>query len=183
MKKQLFALGLVAVIGTWLCGVGFSHEHGDDHSDSHPHIHFVNAKGKDAGWVDVTETAQGVLIHVEAKGLKKGWHGIHLHAAGICECPDFKSAGGHFNPMGTQHGFESGQGPHIGDLPNIWVNSKGEAKAEIFAAHTTLKAGAKHSLADADGTALVIHEKADDYSSQPSGDSGDRVACAALPRQ
>lgn len=177
MKHKLLTLIAVAMAGAAGCGIAFSHD-----GEPPNHGHFVNAKGKEIGWVTATQTAQGVLLHLEVKGVSKGWHGIHLHAAGKCEGPDFKSAGGHFNPMGTQHGYEQAQGPHIGDLPNFYVGSNKQAKVEIFAAHTSLTAGAHNSLIDADGTALVIHAKADDYKSQPSGDSGDREACAVLPK-
>ena len=176
MNRKFLTMGLLAATAVTLCGVGFSNEAKDGH------VHFHNAKGKEAGFVKFTQVAEGILVHAELKGLKKGWHGFHLHAVGKCEGPGFTTAGGHFNPLATSHGYHAAAGPHIGDLPNIYVGSNGQAMVEAFVAHATLKAGEKSSLSDADGTAIVVHAKADDYTSQPSGDAGDRVACAVVPK-
>jgi superoxide dismutase, Cu-Zn family len=118
-----------------------------------------------------------VLIAVDLHDLKPGTHAIHLHETGKCEGPAFKTAGGHFNPAKKQHGFMTAEGPHAGDLPNIDVGADGKAKAEFIAGDATLA-----DLQDADGSALVIHAKNDDYKSQPAGDAGDRVACGVIAK-
>ena len=137
-----------------------------------------DGKGKAVGTAQLTQTPHGVLIAVDLHGLKAGVHAIHLHAVGKCEGPDFKSAGGHFNPANKQHGFMTPEGPHAGDMPNIDVPANGKLKAELLAADATLD-----SLLDADGAALVVHAKADDYKSQPAGDAGDRVACGVIEKK
>ena len=117
-------------------------------------------------------------IAVDLTGLPAGEHGIHVHATGQCDAPAFTTAGGHFNPDSMQHGFENPQGPHHGDLRNVTVGDDGTAQQELTApAGTTLAA-----LLDADGAALVVHATADDYRTDPSGNSGDRIACGVITR-
>lgn len=139
-----------------------------------------NAKGKNIGQARLTQMAQGVLISLEASDLKPGEHGFHIHETGKCTPPDFESAGGHFNPLNKKHGFDSPQGPHAGDLPNIIVGKHGTVQTIQFTERVTLEKGKKHSLLDEDGSALVIHSKADDYKSQPSGAAGERIACGEI---
>lgn len=110
-------------------------------------------------------------VRVQAEGLPAGVHGIHLHAVGKCEGPAFQSAGGHWNPAGKQHGKDNPLGAHLGDLPNLTVGADGKGSASFSVAG---------HMADADGTALVVHAKPDDYRTDPSGNSGDRIACAVL---
>jgi superoxide dismutase, Cu-Zn family len=112
-------------------------------------------------------------IKVRVEGLSPGEHGIHLHAVGTCEGPAFQSAGGHWNPAGRKHGHLNPAGAHMGDLMNLAVGADGRASA-------TLHVGG--DMADADGTSLVIHARPDDYLTDPSGNSGDRIACAVLTR-
>lgn len=140
----------------------------------------MNPQGKAIGQVTLTEAApQGVMVSVRLNGLSKGWHGFHLHETGTCTPPDFKSAGGHFNPEHKSHGFISPDGSHLGDLPNVYVDDSGEVTVETFAEGVTLTPGA-HSLLDENGSALVIHEKADDYRTDPAGDAGSRVGCGVI---
>ena len=138
-------------------------------------VKLADGAGKSVGTAKLTQTAHGVLISVDLHDLKPGTHAIHLHETGKCEGPAFKTAGGHFNPFKKQHGFMTGEGPHAGDLPNIDVAKDGTAKAEFIAHDASLE-----TLQDADGSALVLHAKADDYKSQPAGDAGDRVACGVI---
>jgi Cu-Zn family superoxide dismutase len=140
-------------------------------------VKLADGAGKDVGTAKLTQTAHGVLISVDLHDLKAGTHAIHLHETGKCEGPAFKTAGGHFNPAKKQHGFMSAEGPHAGDLPNLDVGADGKAKAEFIAHEASLE-----SLQDADGSALVIHAKNDDYKSQPAGDAGDRVACGVIAK-
>lgn len=140
-----------------------------------------NAKGEPIGVITLTDVPAGVLLNVALKGMPAGTYGFHIHAIGKCEGPAFASAGGHFNPGGThKHGFMSPEGQHAGDLPNLHVAGTGDFKLEVVAAGVTLKKGGANSLSDADGSALVIHEKADDYKTDPAGDSGARIICGVV---
>lgn len=139
----------------------------------------VNGTGATVGRVELEQTAAGVVLTVEARGLTPGQHGIHLHAVGRCEGPAFASAGGHFNPGGKKHGLKSPDGAHAGDLPNLTVDATGQTRATLTAAGVTLMAGPT-SLLDADGAAVVIHAGPDDDLTDPAGNSGDRIACAQL---
>lgn len=123
---------------------------------------------------------RGVKVTLEASDLPPGEHGFHIHENGVCEAPDFESAGGHFNPTDTKHGFDQPEGPHAGDLPNIQVDEDGNVFADAAAEMVTLEKGQNHSLLKEGGTALVIHSEADDYESQPSGDAGERIACGVI---
>ena len=142
-------------------------------------IKLVDAAGVSVGSVSVVDDAGALAITVDARGMTPGIHGIHLHETGRCEGPKFTSAGGHWNPGMKKHGRDNPEGPHLGDLANIEVASTGTATASFRVAGAMLATGANR-LADADGTALVIHAKADDYKTDPSGASGDRIACAVL---
>jgi Cu-Zn family superoxide dismutase len=141
-----------------------------------------NAAGEIVGTARLTETQPGVVaIHVEVSGLEvaeAGAHGIHIHHTGQCT-PDFQAAGGHFNPTNAQHGLENSQGPHAGDLPVMEINAEGNGTYEATNDRITLGAG-EHSLFDDDGSALVIHAERDDQVTDPSGDSGDRIACGVI---
>lgn len=127
----------------------------------------------------LSETSEGVKIELKAEGLQPGTKAIHIHETAKCEAPDFTSAGSHFNPGHRGHGFDNPKGFHAGDLPNIEISDKGTVNAVITAPEITLKAGEK-SILDADGSALVIHENADDYKTDPAGNSGARIVCGAI---
>lgn len=139
-----------------------------------------DAEGKSVGVATFQEDQDGVRVSVQVKGLPAGIHGIHIHAVGRCEAPKFASAGGHFNPGSKKHGFKSAEGSHAGDLTNMYVTSVG-AIYEAVTKAVTLKAGAA-SLFDADGSAIVIHAVADDYATDPAGNSGDRIACGVITK-
>jgi len=137
-------------------------------------------QGRAVGKVTITETPYGLLVRGGVDGLPPGNHAIHFHETGKCEAP-FTSAGGHLNPAHKAHGVLSPAGPHAGDLPNLVVPASGKLDFEIFAPGLSLASG-PGAVLDADGTSVVIHAKADDYASQPAGDSGDRIACAVIAR-
>ncbi|MCO6187807.1 superoxide dismutase family protein [Rhizobium sp. L1K21] len=134
-----------------------------------------------SGTVEMTETASGlILADVMVQGLSEGEHGIHIHETGKCDASEqFKTAGGHV-AGDMKHGVKSEGGPHPGDLPNLHVPADGSIHVSYFVDGLTLGEGGDMSLIDDDGAALIIHSGADDYETQPSGDSGDRVACAVL---
>jgi Cu-Zn family superoxide dismutase len=136
--------------------------------------------GESAGTATFTETGAGVQVRAEFSNLAPGPHAVHIHDMGACEPPDFKSAGEHFQPDGKQHGFENPEGPHAGDLPNIIAGEDGTATLEANANRVSLREGAENSLLKSGGTALVVHAGADDYRTDPAGDSGDRVACGVI---
>jgi Cu-Zn family superoxide dismutase len=143
---------------------------------------FADQSGKALGTAQLSQTEKGVLIDLDLKGLPPGQHGFHIHQTGKCDgAAKFTSAGGHFGVAGQEHGYHSGKGPHAGDLPNLIVPESGDLKQQIFTPGVTLGSG-ENSLFDADGSAIVIHAKADDYRSQPAGDSGDRIACAVIEK-
>lgn len=138
--------------------------------------------GKDLGSVTLTEAPGkpgGVLLTVSVKGLSPGEHAFHVHAVGICDAP-FKSAGGHFNPKDHKHGILSAEGGHAGDMPNLHVPASGELTVEILNTAITLEKGKPTSVFDDDGSAIVIHVGKDDYTTDPTGDAGDRVACGVI---
>lgn len=138
--------------------------------------------GKQVGTARFTPADGGVRVEVEVAGLSPGRHGIHIHAAGKCEAPEFKSAGGHFNPFGKKHGSRNPEGVHAGDLPNLEVGKDGKAKATFTAKGASLQEG-EGSLFGAEGTALVIHADPDDEKTDPAGASGARIACGVIERR
>lgn len=134
-----------------------------------------NAAGASAGSVDIIAAPEGLLLKVDATGLTPGWHAIHIHEKGDCS-DAFKAAGAHVHTATPAvHGLLNPQANDKGDLPNIYAGPDGTAKAELF---TTLTMMAP--LHDADGSSIVIHAKPDDYTTQPIGGAGDRVACGAF---
>ncbi len=141
-----------------------------------------NGQGEKIGTATFTEGADGVKITLTVSKLSPGQHGLHIHAVGKCEGPDFKSAGGHLNPDGKKHGLQSPEGPHAGDLPNLTVGADGTAKTEITTKRVTFNEG-KNSLFQPDGTALVIHVAQDDEKTDPIGNAGPRAACGVIKKK
>jgi superoxide dismutase, Cu-Zn family len=147
------------------------------------HADFVSAQGTQIGTAKLTSSGNAVKIEVKISHLTPGEHGIHIHTVGKCDGPAFTTAGGHFNPTSAHHGVHNTQDPHphLGDLMNLTVDKKGNAKATFLADGVTLGDGA-NSLFHDGGTSLVIHAKADDLMSDPSGNSGDRIACGVIEK-
>lgn len=133
------------------------------------------ADGTEVGRAVASEIAGGVRVSVDASKLPPGAHGVHVHTTGRCDGPDFTTAGGHWNPTTMQHGTQNPMGPHAGDMPNMTVGSDGRGKIAF-----TLPSGTMAGLMDADGAAFVVHAGADDYRTDPSGNSGGRIACGVF---
>ena len=145
------------------------------------HADIYNAKGEKIGSATLQETKEGVKVALDVAQLPPGTHALHFHAVGKCDAPDFKTAGPHFNPEGKKHGTKNPEGPHAGDLPNFDVGADGRAKVSVTATHVTLGDG-PNSLFQTDGTAAVIHEKPDDYMTDPAGNAGARIACGVVKK-
>lgn len=137
----------------------------------------MDAEGAEVGTATLTAMPAGVIVMAEFTGLPPGAHGFHIHETGACE-GDFASAGDHLNPDDSSHGLVEG-GPHAGDFPNIHAADDGALTVEAFALGLTMDDAAM-GLNDADGSALIVHSDPDDYTSQPSGASGDRIACGVI---
>ncbi|WP_371817632.1 superoxide dismutase family protein [Amphibacillus sp. MSJ-3] len=144
-------------------------------------VTLMNSEGMQVATATLTEKdTDGVHIVLEGENLPPGEHGFHIHEVGECIPPDFESAGGHYNPTNSKHGFEHPEGPHAGDLENIVVNEDGTVYAELDAPMVSLKRDHENTLFTKAGTSLVIHANPDDYISQPSGNSGKRIACGVI---
>lgn len=138
-----------------------------------------NSAGEVVGVATFLESNDGVNIAVQVRSLTPGLHGIHIHETGKCKSPDFKSAGGHFNPFAVSHGLRNPKGYHVGDLGNILIKEDGTGTMLTLSSLATLQ-GSKNSLFRKGGTALVIHSGPDDLISDPTGNAGSRVACGVI---
>jgi Cu-Zn family superoxide dismutase len=140
-----------------------------------------DATGRTVGTALLTPATEGVQVVLSSNGLPAGVHGVHIHQTGLCDAPDFASAGGHFNPASRQHGTQNPAGPHAGDLPNLTVDANEHGTLNAVAMGVTLEGSEANSLRKAGGTSLVVHASADDYRTDPSGNSGARIACGVIP--
>jgi len=149
---------------------------------AHAVAHMKALDGSAVGTIDFAQSNHGVLITFDLHGLSPGAHAIHIHTSGNCDAKvKFTSAGPHFSPDPKMHGFLMKGGPHPGDLPNQWAAADGTLHAST-ATNTLSLGNGKKSIFDRDGASLIVHAKADDYVSQPAGNSGDRVACGVIVR-
>lgn len=135
----------------------------------------MTATGTPVGRATATEVAGGVRFTIDAMAMPPGTHGAHVHMVGRCDAPDFASAGGHWNPTGMKHGAMNPQGPHQGDLPNLVIGNDGRGTIAATIPGATIA-----GLMDADGAAMVVHAQADDLKTDPSGNSGGRIACGVF---
>ena len=139
-----------------------------------------DASGSPVGNVLLSQDGNSVRILLDVNGLPPGDKAVHIHEVGKCDGPSFESAGAHFNPTRAEHGTSNPRGPHAGDLPDVTVNSAGKGHLEVSAKLVALDKKAPASLLDSDGSAIVIHERADDKRTDPAGDSGPRIACGVI---
>ena len=135
----------------------------------------INTSGQTIGNVVAWQTAGGVTFRISATGLPHGVHGLHVHAVGRCDPPDFTTAGPHWNPTNHKHGANNPAGPHAGDLGNVTVAANGVLQETV-----TVSGASMASIVDADGASLVLHAAADDQVTDPSGNSGARIACTVI---
>jgi Cu-Zn family superoxide dismutase len=127
----------------------------------------------------LSQDGDSLRVRIESTALPRGSHGAHIHAVGLCTPPGFDSAGPHWNPAGRQHGKNNPAGMHLGDLPNLEIDAAGRGTLEYVVPSARMTGGAG-ALLDGDGSAVVVHATADDYRTDPSGNSGGRIACAAF---
>lgn len=144
-------------------------------------VKILNSTGQDAGLATFTTVKKGVKVKIALKNLPFGPHGVHIHQNAVCDAPDFKTAGGHFNPDGKHHGYMNAMGHHNGDFPSsVSVGEDHAGEATFVVNSISLDPSAPNSLFLNGGTSIVVHEKADDQKTDPSGDSGNRIACGVI---
>jgi Cu-Zn family superoxide dismutase len=175
MKRTL----TIAAAAVTLTGCAAS----DSGTAASPAAAFAQIKTPDGRMVAraaIRAAGHSLRVRVDAAGLAPGTYGVHLHAVGRCDPPAFASAGPHWNPTSRQHGKDNPMGMHMGDLPNLVVAADGRGGYEYAIVDATLAGPSTDALLDADGAAVVIHAQADDYRTDPSGNSGARIACGVL---
>ncbi len=138
----------------------------------------ARADGSWAGVATISRRSDGIFLSLAAEAPLAGTFGMHLHAVGKCQGPEFTTAGGHWNPGMKQHGRDNPMGAHGGDLPNVVAGADKKLTLEYKMPDIMLEGAG--GLLDADGGSLIIHEKADDYMTDPSGNSGKRIICGVF---
>ena len=176
---KFFIFSAVMALAVHLLGTaGYAQDKKDLWAEAQT-VTLSGADNSEVGTAKLLQAPNGVLVRLNLTKATPGTHAFHVHAVGKCEGPDFTSAGGHFNPTSKKHGLLSKEGSHSGDLPNVVVPDGGMLTVETVIPHVTLKEG-DQTLADADGSALVLHAGADDYTTDPTGNAGGRMACGVI---
>src|SRR3990170_369061 len=171
MRLALFLAAVSAALA--LTGGAYAGNDGAEHASAV----LVNGTGDVVGFARFAEDATGrVHVNVHVDGISAGLHGIHIHENGACVGPSFTSAGAHYNPLGKQHGLENPNGAHAGDLPNLEVNGAGQGHLNTSTDRVTLSPGTT-TVFDGNGSALIVHAGPDDQVTNPTGNSGGRIAC------
>ena len=180
-KVIILCLGIILLAPIPLTGLTSQAQAKEQTRESNPHtIVLKDTKGQVVGQAMLSEGDPGVIVYLNVKGLTPGLHGIHFHEKGVCEAPDFKSAGEHFNPFGREHGFKNPNGPHAGDMKNVFADQNGNLQTSYVDTLVTLQKGKKNSILDGDGSTLVIHADEDDQMTNPAGNSGARIVCGVV---
>lgn len=179
MRQHPITLSGLVLLSLAIAGCSSESESPGEVSGNVARAQLVGADQTQHGEAIVAQGDNGLLVNITAKGMSPGPHGVHIHETGKCEGPDFKSAGGHWNPTGNQHGFDNPQGAHAGDFFNLDIGADGTGSLEATISGAKLSDG-DMALLDADGAAIIVHEGPDDLKTDPSGESGGRLACGVF---
>jgi len=179
MRSNMMKLSGVILMSVLLAGCGDQGESPGEVSGNVARAQLLGADQNEYGEVIAAQGDGQLIVNINAQNMSPGQHGIHIHETGKCEGPDFKSAGGHWNPGSKEHGIENPKGSHMGDFFNLDIGEDGTGSLEAVVDGGSLEDG-ENALLDADGAAFVVHEGADDLKSDPSGESGGRLACGVF---